>query len=350
MTPMLKVTEQGTERWVVGDTTPAPQTELARINPDAIVRDALAANASAVQSYMRTVASTGQRTIDAGARHPTGYSNDSELRQRNRRYFVTIFAYVAIAAAISAGVISLAVLADVVVDSWFWPSWLTLAGTIALLLVRWTHALESHLTPEGIAMVGAESEAYASERAADGQFLISQAISLAIAWKAEAEHADSAARLTATSAMYESMAPAPAPRRLTMAPTLADDGGMLTYATTVATPSQNAASAAQTPVQALQPPVWTVKPAQPDSGCLAMLAEVERLFADAQHSGDNLVTRRLMWSQRGEWPMPMKRKAIDVLRQLQPPLLLAGDGGRWRLNVAEWCAPLAAQAIRRRWR
>ena len=339
MQPILTVTERGSQRYVVGDATPAPSTALAKIDVDATVRSAIDAQSSIVREYMRGVGSTATRTIDAGAqRAPQGYSNAEELRHRNRRYFVTIGAYVAVAAAVCYGLVWLATLADLTPGDWFWPAWLTTSGAMALGLIWATHRSEADRTPEGIELERVRSDGYATERAADGQFLISQAISQAIGFRAESEYADSQARQLATDAMYGQMVPRPTP-----APRLTLDDGLVTYATTIPLAPSPA------PPRPAAAPRYTVTAMQPDAACLAMCAAVSAIFAGCAATGDDLVTGRLPWGARGDWGAPMKKKAIAVLAAMDPPLLLSGDGNRYRLNRAQWCEALAVGAIRRRW-
>ena len=342
MNPTLKVTEQGATRWVTGEPTPVQPTALAKIDPDAVVRSALDAQSNAVQTYLRTVAgNAGQRTVDAAPRSPTGYSNGDELKARNRRFYFTVLAYVAMAIVVAYGLVQLAILADVLRDDWWLGAFLTLTGALALTLTYTTHRLEAHLTPEGIQSTLAGADAYASERNADGQHAIATAVADAIRWRAESEYHDAQARQLATEEAYGRMAAQPPPRRLTMA--AQPDDAMLTYATQLPLEPH---TGAQTGDSA---PTYIARPVTPDSGCIAFLTAISGLYADARQRGDTLITTRLPWSQRGDWSAPMKRQAVDVLTKLDPPLLLAGDGGRWRLNVAEWHEQIALQAIRRRW-
>ena len=343
MQPILTVTERGSQRYVVGDATPAPSTALAKIDVDATVRSAIDAQSSIVREYMRGVGSTATRTIDAGAqRAPQGYSNAEELRHRNRRYFVTIGAYVAVAAAVCYGLVWLATLADLTPGDWFWPAWLTTSGAMALGLIWATHRSEADRTPEGIELERVRSDGYATERAADGQFLISQAISQAIGFRAESEFADATARLAATDAAYASMRPAPDARRFAVR-WQEEDAGMMTLATEIPLAPSPA------PPRPAAAPRYTVTAMQPDAACLAMCAAVSAIFAGCAATGDDLVTGRLPWGARGDWGAPMKKKAIAVLAAMDPPLLLSGDGNRYRLNRAQWCEALAVGAIRRRW-
>lgn len=340
MNDWLHVTEQGRTRTIPGDTTPAPGTAIARIDPDAIVRSAIDANTQAIGAYMRTITpmANAKARSDAPARPHTPYSSEGELTARNRRFYVALVAYVALAAVVCWGLVQLGTLAGWVAPGWWLPSWLALTGMLALGLVRWTHAAELAHTPEGLARITADADAYAAERDADGRHGIMAAVADAITYRAQSDANDSAARLAATAQYYDVPA-APAPvRRLTAV----DDDGMLTYASTLPL------AAPQTPQPAPERSI-VCTPMAPDAGCAAMLAVVNELFADCARRGDDLVIMRLPWSQRGDWPQASKRKALDVLGQMDPPLLLAGDGGRWRLNRAAWCPAIARSAIMRRW-
>ena len=342
MNPMLKVTEQGQTRWVTGEPT-QPTSAMVKIDPDTVVRSAIDAQSSIVRDYMRNVGSAAQRTVDAGPqRSPTGYSNESELKARNTRFFFTVGAYVALAGAVAWGIVSLATLADVIADGWHWPMWLAATGALALWLVKMTHAMESERTPEGIELERVRSDGYATERAADGQHAIATAVAEAISWRAQSEYADSQARQLATEEAYGRILPQPA-RQLT-------DGRRFAVKWQ---PDTDVTYAAELPLQSPTAPQRSVSivcgPATPNTACLALCEAVGRLYDDCAQRGDDLVTTRLPWSQRGDWAAQQKRIAADVLAQLDPPLLLAGDGGRWRLNRAAWPHPLALSAIRRRW-
>ena len=249
--------------------------------------------------------------------------------------------YILLAATVAWGIVSLAHLAGAIDGTWHWPLWLAATGGLALYLVKATHSLEAHLTPEGIEATRADADAYATEKAADGQHAIATAVAQAIEWRAQSEYADSQARLAATEAAYERILPQrqlPDNRRFAGQWQSETDA---VYATSI-------------DVQPLQPAPrrsdrWTFAPVQPDMACLALCAEIQRLYADCGRRGDDLVTTRLPWSQRGDWAAAQKRTAVDVLGRLDPPLFIAGDGGRWRLNRAAWPMPLALSAIRRRW-
>lgn len=339
MNPILTVTQQGQTRYIPGDSaTPAQTTALAKIDPDAVVRQALDQQAAVVRDYLKGVGSAAQRTVDqAHQRNPTGYSSEPELRARNNRFYVTIVAMTLTIAAAVWGIVAIAANEGVIADAWLWPAWIAVTGAMAFLSIRWVHENESRRTPEGIALVTADSDAYATERAADGQHAIQTAIAAAIQWRAESEFADSQARQLATERAYTLMQP-PQRQLTTTAP---QEPGMVAFDTTL--PVETPPSAAESPTR------YRSVAMQPDAACLAMCAAVEALFDDCSQRGDTLIVSRLPWSQRGDWGAPMKRKAQDVLQQLDPPLLVAGDGGRWRLNVEAWHKAQASIAIRRRW-
>ena len=349
MEPILEVTQQGQRRFVTGEPVAAQPTALARIDPDQVVRQALDQQSSTVQAYLKAVGSAAQRTVDAAPRAPTGYSSEPELRARNTRFYVTIAAYILLAATVAWGIVSLAALADMIEGSWQWPLWLAATGALALYLVKATHSLESERTPEGIELERVRFDGYATERAADGQHAIATAVADAISWRAQSEYADSQARQAATDEAYRRIEAtrieAPAQRQLSdkrrfVVQWQQEDASMVNYATQlpIAAPQ-----AAQTVTR------YTVSMVQPDTECLAMMEAVSRIYADCAQRGDNLITSRLPWSQRGDWAAPHKRKAIDVLQRLDPQLFIVGDGGRWRLNSAAWQRDIALSAIKRRW-
>ena len=340
MEPILEVTQQGQRRFVTGEPVAAQPTALARIDPDQVVRQALDQQSSTVQAYLKAVGNSAQRTVDAAQRAPTGYSSEPELKARNTRFYVTIAAYIVLAATVAWGIVSLAALADVIDGAWQWPLWMAATGALALYLVKATHSLESERTPEGIELERVRSDGYATEKAADGQHAIATAVAAAIQWRAESEFADSQARQLATEEAYRRIEAtrieAPLQRRLTV-----NDASMVNYATQLPIAAPQAAESATR---------YSASMVQPDTECLAMMEAVSSIYADCAQRGDNLITTRLPWSQRGDWNAAQKRKAIDVLAQLDPQLFLAGDGGRWRLNSAAWQRDIALSAIKRRWK
>ena len=351
--------ERQIPRW---DVAPAQQTALAKIDPDAVVRDALDRQSSTVQAYLKAVGNAAQKTVDqTPQRAPQGYSSEPELKARNTRFYVTVGAFVAISATISAGIVWIAALADVIEGSWQLPAWLTLAGGLALGLVWATHRSESERTPEGIELERTRFDGYATERAADGQHAIATAVAAAIQWKAESEFADSQARQLATDAAFGAFVTGGRPtqplRRLTGEPSAEtrrfavqwQNENDTVYASQIDLPTSTPA-APQAPQSAQSATRYTVSAVQPDAGCLALCQVVAGLFDDCAARGSDLVVTRLPWSQRGEWNAAQKRQTVDVLARLDPPLLLTGDGGRVRLNVQAWVKPIALSAIRRRWR
>lgn len=352
MNTWLTVTEQGTKRMVPGDVTPAQSTQLARIDPDAVVRDVLSSQTATVTAYLRNVA-TAQQNSAAPQRNDAPYSSEPELRARNRRFYVSIAAYVALSALVVWGLVKLATLAGMLAGDWWLASWLAGTGIVALWLVRWTHAGELHHTPEGLAHVTAAAAAYATETDADARRTVADAVADAIRARASAELAEYGQRIDATAAWLQ-VQRTPTP----------DDAAMVTYGSTLpAAPIQERRFAVswqtehQTGTQgALQAQgdapqrAMTCSTPTPDAGAVAFIDVIRALYADAQRTGDNLVTQRLPWSQRGDWHADAKRRAIAVLDTMEPPLLVAGAGGRWRLNVAEWPQAIAESAILRRWR
>ena len=359
--PILEVSTRGQTRFIPGDPTPAQTTALAKIDPDAVVRDALDRQSSTVQAYLKAVGNAAQKTVDqTPQRAPQGYSSEPELKARNTRFFFTVGAYVALAGTVAWGIVSLAQLSGAIDGAWHWPMWLAATGAMALWLVRSTHSLEAYLTPEGIEATRADADAYATEKAADGQHAIATAVAAAIQWKAESEFADSQARQLATDAAFGAFVTGGRPtqplRRLTGEPSAEtrrfavqwQNENDTVYASQIDLPTSTPA-APQAPQSAQSATRYTVSAVQPDAGCLALCQVVAGLFDDCAARGSDLVVTRLPWSQRGEWNAAQKRQTVDVLARLDPPLLLTGDGGRVRLNVQAWVKPIALSAIRRRW-
>ena len=365
--PYLTVTEQGQTRYVPRlDATPTTPAALVRISPDQVLRETMDHNSAALGAYLRTIAPTLHGQPDAGARsapgQPAGLSTAPELQARNVRFFVTVGALVAVAGALVAGIVQLATLADMLGESWQWPAWLTITGAAAWWTIRAIHESESRRTPEGIADTGAVAQAYATEKDAESRHLIAAAFAAAITTDAETKAQDADARHAITMQEVNRIAsqptPAPRHRQITLRQQPEDMQGMMTYATTTPAPAlqnaQEGAHAAYTPQHTEPPASAPPRPShaaqQPDPALVNMLQTVSDLFDDAAARADDLIAIRLPWSARGTWPAETKRRAEQTLRRLDPPLIVAGAGNRYRLNRAAWCKGIALNAIRQNWR
>ena len=88
-----------------------------------------------------------------------------------------------------------------------------------------------------------------------------------------------------------------------------------------------------------------------DPVLIALLDEVRKLFSDCDRRNSDLIVCRLPWSARarGDWPADAKHSATSTLARLNPPLITAGAGGRYRLNRRAWSEPAAINEIRRHW-
>ena len=258
--------------------------------------------------------------------------------------------------------------ADLVSESWQWPVWLTITGAAAFLTIRAIHESESRRTPEGIADTRAGADAYATEKDAESRHLIAAAFAAAIQTDATTKAQDADARHAATMQEVNRIAsqptPAPRHRQITLRQQPEDMQGMMTYATTTPAPglqnaparqeAQDAARAAYTPEYTEAPASAPPRPRHAaqtaDPALVNMLQTVSDLFDDSATRADDLITIRLPWSARGQWPAETKRAAEQTLRRLDPPLIIAGAGNRYRLNRAAWCKGLAINAIRQNWR
>ena len=372
MTPTLTINDRGQTRTIAaGPPTPAPTTQIVRINPDQIMREAMDSQSAALGAYLRTIAPTLHGQPDADDRQqrgPAGLSTAPELHARNARYFVTVGALVAVMAILAAGLVQLATLADLLGAAWQLPAWLTLTGAASFWTIRRVHEDSERRSPEGVADTHAGAAAFAMEEDARSRGLIARAFAESIRADAGARQLDAESRNRATDAEIARItgSPTPAPRpALTLQRQQPDAGADLVYATTVPSPisptpapnAQQARSAAISPVYAPnstqtphRPAMATVQAQQGDPALIAMLETINGLFADCARRADDLIIDRLPWSARGPWSAEAKRRADATLQRLDPPLIVAGAGGRYRLNRANWCAGIAMQAIRQNWR
>ena len=377
----LTITDHtGTRTIPKGPPAPHQTTAIVRVDPDAILRETMHGNNAALAAYLRTIAPTLDGQPDDGTearqRGPAGLSTAPELHARNARYFVTIGALVFVAGTLAAGLVQLATLADLLGESWQIPAWLALTGAGAFWTIREIHETESRRTPEGIADTRAGAEAYAIERDADARTEIARAFGDSIRADATARQRDADARARVTDAELARIGAAPAPQRTPSrlidnrrfaVQWQEEDAGMLTYATTAPATAlqegENATEAPQTPAA----PVYVETDAAPrlrpmatahaahapltaDPVLIELLETIDRLYADCARRGDDLITERLPWSARGTWSAEAKRRTDATLKRLDPPLIVAGAGNRYRLNRAARCSAIALAAVRQNWR
>ena len=376
MTNTLTVTDHNGRRIIPYGAPPnvGQPAALARVDPDQIVRQTMDSNAAALTAYLRTIAPAlaTDRDADAGyidAPRPVALSSAPELAARNARYYVTVAAIIAVLAILAAGLVQLATLADLLGASWQWPAWMTLTGGAAFWSIRRLHDATDERTPEGIAQTAAHAQAYATETDAESRREIAAAFADAIRADADARRTDATARALATDAELARISaqpqpPAAPPRQFRIRALTAEQDADLVYATSIPRAALAGPTAQEAPGDAQPAPAVPEHPAPAlaaapprsasaataDPLLVAVLETISALFADCAQRGDDLIVGRLAWSARGDWPAESKRAALAALARLDPPLIEAGAGGRYRLNRRAWCHPIALTAIRHHWR
>ena len=279
---------------------------------------------------------------------------------------MTIAAIVAVLAILAAGLVQLATLADLLGAPWQWPAWMTLTGGAAFWSIRRLHDATDERTPEGIA-----------DRSARKRTPRRQTPNHAA--KSPPPSPTRSAPTPTPGAPTQPRAPwpptpnwrgsPPSPSRRQLAAAISDQSldaehdADLVYATSIprrarrpdrtGSPRRRAtgAGSTRTPCAALAAAPPPAPAQQPPIRCWSLCWEtISALFADCAQRGDDLIVGRLPWSARGDWPAESKRVALAALARLDPPLIEAGAGGRYRLNRRAWCHPIALTAIRHHWR
>ena len=324
--------------------TAEPGYALSRpVDVQRITQDAIGANAAMVNQMLRQFAPT----IDApGNRHPqvTGISSPDELSARNQRFRWTTVEVVILVAITAAGIVLIvqrAMELDTVATI---AGWLVLSGFGGVASATWVSHQESQLTPEAIEMERTRGEFDIATQDGETKRILIEAYADAVRDDAAARRASAEAQRAANMAYLERSKPVQRPQR---APVQAYDDScqddyeqpqQAPFAPSVATWDDGETEEFQ-----------AIAPAQPDRALVAMLAEIDRIYADCNERNSDTITSRLPWSTRGDWSVRDKERAQAVLDTFDPALIVKGEGGRYRLNRA-WRKHDAELEIIKAWR
>ena len=339
----LKVTDHGQVRYVQDYDDDTQTTALAPIDTQKIAREWGDEYVSTMNGMLRQYATP---TAPAGNRHPqvTGISSPDELSARNERFRWTTVEVVILVAITAAGIVLIvqrAMELDTVATI---AGWLVLSGFGGVASATWVSHQESQLTPEAIEMERVRGDYDIATLYAESNGKVVGAIAESIILDAQTKHLNAEAQRAATMAHLESSKARTAPQRAQ--PTRYDESDLYAPETAVQAPfAPSVAAWDGDETEEFQP----IAPAQPDRALVAMLAEIDRIYADCNARGSDTITTRLPWSARGEWTPRDKERAQAALSTIDPALIIAGEGGRYRLN-RQWRKHDAELKIIKAWR
>lgn len=338
-----------------------PPTTLARLDIDAVTRDAFAANNAALDGYLRQIAPLPawrnglDCTIDA---EPRGVAAPHESHERSRRYIWTLAAIVALSIVATGGLAFTAYQVGALPNVGLTVAiWIGAGGMLAIYLVQRLQAHDLAHSPEAIALVRERANAYATETNADAQAGLIAAYADTLRSQAAAHAATVQAQAAALDAHTQSLArpvPVRPPRRVTVAGATQPQAWELDAAgnPVVLPPPAPPCTPPSPPAAFLEYTVAAAPaPAGVDPTVAVMLAWVAELYATDAATGEyvNLeggtraILLRAPWSERSTALPPAARKQVwRRLQALQPPLFSQTTGGRYVLGPYPKLAALAA--------
>ena len=345
----LKVTDHGQVRYVQDYDDDTQTTALAPIDTQKIAREWGDEYVSTMNGMLRQYATP---TAPAGNRHPqvTGISSPDELSARNERFRWTTVEVVILVAITAAGIVLIvqrAMELDTVATI---AGWLVLSGFGGVASATWVSHQESQLTPEAIEMERVRGDYDIATLYAESNGKVVGAIAESIILDAQTKHLNAEAQRAANMAYLESSKPVQRPQR---APVQAYDDSYQDY-------DEQPVCAPESPSLA----TWNdgeseeliVAPTiAPDRDLIAMLAEIDRVYAHCEEHNSDIITLKLQWGDRGDWDADVKEKAKRVLAYFadnyDAPLIYRGNenGGRYRLNRQAWKRQVARLIIAREW-
>lgn len=335
MEPMLKVTQQGQSRWIPGE--PVQQTAIVArpIDVHALATQTIAANNDMVTAILRSM--TPYETVDHNPPSAPGLSSPSELAARNERFRWVVVSVVLLAAITAAGIVFVAYLAGHVDGPGALAGWLVLSGVAGYLSVTYVHHREANLSPEALEGERIRSDYDVSATDAESRQLLARAYADAVRDDAAARRASAESARQANIAYTQ-----PAQRQMDYTPREAPERRFAVQW------QDDAPAPAETPLQpAIAPGVHSE--IAPDPALVAMLKTIGEIYADCERRDSSLITMRLPWSARGDWPAGDKARAITVLATFDPALIETRDGNRAHLN-RQWRRKVAQLHIAREWR
>ena len=319
-----------TTSFVSSTTTPVvtQSTQLARIDADAVTRQAMESNSQALAAYLRAVAPS-MPTVhnDVVDTPPRGVAAPHEAEGRTQRYRLTLVAIVCLATLATGGLsftaYNLGMIAHVGLAV---TIWLGASGIVSIWLVTWLQRLDLAYSPEAIALVRENAIAYQTEAHADAMKEVGSAYAFALRTDATAK-AD-VHRLSAEIRNREvdrdllrlqstHQAPRPPARE-----TCAD------LPATCITPAETCAPTC-------------ITPDLPVSVAAVVLSWLEAGIKAGDIQPGRYIRKTAPWSDRGELPESVRAEVKRRLATCQPPMIEAGTGGLYKFGPYGWVAARA---------
>ena len=319
-----------TTSFVSSTTTPVvtQSTQLARIDADAVTRQAMESNSQALAAYLRAVAPS-MPTVhnDVVDTPPRGVAAPHEAHERSNRFRWTLIAIVCLSIVATGGLAFTAYQVGAIQHVGLAISvWIFTGGSLAIWLVHRLQVRDMAYSPEAIALETAAAQRYAAETDADSRQLLARAYSDVLRTDASAKadvHRQSAAtrqaeidrdmlRLQSTH-----QAPRPPARE-----TCAD------LPATCITPAETCAPTC-------------ITPDLPVSVAAVVLSWLEAGIKAGDIQPGRYIRKTAPWSDRGELPESVRAEVKRRLATCQPPMIEAGTGGLYKFGPYGWVAARA---------
>ena len=319
-------------------------TALAPIDTQKIAREWGDEYVSTMNGMLRQYATP---TAPTGDRNPqqSGIASPAELASRNERFKWTIVAVVLLATVTALGIVLVAQRAMELDTVGTIAGWLVLSGLGGYASATWVHHRESQLTPESIEMERVKSDYDLGSVDAESRQIIARAFATSIENESETKRANAEAQRAANLSLLERSKPRTAPQR---APVQAyDELDQDDYEQPVQAPF---APTMATYEFAQELEFQAIAPIAPDKDLVAMLAEIDRIYAHCEERDSDIIKIGLEWSAAGDFSPDAKVKAARVLAYFDPPLIHrpSVNGAKYRLN-RQWRRPVARAIIAREW-
>lgn len=312
---------------------PAPNLPMVAplpIDAQQVVRDGMKANGAMIDGLLRSI-----QPPPPPADGVIGtYSTPSESRERTSRYKFSLGAIVTICMSIAGGIVLLAYRSGAVDGPAGVAMWLTLFGILAAAFVTWLQTLDMHHSPEGIAHAREQYHAVVDQADADSRKVLADAYAYAIRTDADAKAHTTHSQAAALDAHTQSLllrAPAPSPRRVTVAGSATpqpwhweqgEDGTPVPVPDGAETPPLPLLPSSYPP---LSPPI----PTGVDPVAGVVLGWVASLYDDPDALDP--ITRRikvkLPWGAQSTMLAPVDKDRIKaIMLDMQPPLFVPLPG------------------------
>lgn len=345
----LKVTDHGQVRYVQDYDDDTQTTALAPIDTQKIAREWGDEYVTTMNGMLRQYATP---TAPAGNRHPqvTGISSPDELSARNQRFRWTVIALIVLSSITTAGIVLIAVVTGSLTPALGVSFWVALTGISAGASTYHVHKSEQAHSPEAIELERVRGDYDVAIQHGEIQKILVKALAKSVRNESEVKRLNAESQRAQNMSLLERPKPTQAPTR---AP-VSYGGYSDDYADE--TPQQAPERRYVVEWESAQESELIVAPTiAPDRDLVAMLAEIDQLYADCDSRDSDVIVLGLAWGNHGDWSIDAKEKAARVLdyftRNYDTPLFYRKNenGARWRLNRQAWKRNVARAIIAREW-